>query len=84
MLLSAGSAYCFQPVTPVSKPPFVLSGTPNCVTVSVCPAIVTVPWRELYPVLADAVMVRLPLPVPSVRFRPSHAASLAAVQGASV
>ena len=41
-----------------------VQGTPACVTVKVCPAIVRVPVRELVPVLAVTDHVTVPAPVP--------------------
>jgi hypothetical protein len=51
-----------------------VQGAAACVTVTVCPAIVTVPVREVTAVLAAIVSVTVPVPVPLAGDGVIHAA----------
>ena len=55
-----------------------------CVTVTVCPPIVTVPVRSKALVVSAAVSVTLPLPVPLPGLTVNHARLLVAVHAASL
>jgi hypothetical protein len=57
-----------------------VQGTPACVTVTVCPATVTVPVRELVLEFAAMVSVTDPFPLPDAGLTVIHAAPLEAVQ----
>jgi hypothetical protein len=61
-----------------------VQGTPACVTVTVCPATVTVPVRELVLEFAAIVSVTDPFPLPDAGLTVIHDAPLDAVQAQPV